>query len=205
MKLINAAALLAASCWGGQALAQPSAARVELLTGYDLLVSPDIYEGDDDVIPDKLPGLRLGATVGYDMAVTTRLTIGLEAGIGTTVADGVSSRFQRQLIELDAGLDWDLSVRGAFRVRPTTNLFLKAGYARSSSSARYSERVADTTEVTEYEGKASGIRLGAGLEQELRSGFYVKGEYRWTRYDDGIEYQSRTDRHQLLVGIGKRF
>lgn len=188
------------------AQAQSTGLRVEATTGYDVLTSSDIYEGADDVVPDTLRGLRIGIAAGYDMALAPRVTIGVEAGLGTTVSGAVTSRYDGNTLSLDAGRDIDLSARIGVALLPGTLVFAKAGYANSRSTADLRELVGSDVDVTEYGSNGSGIRLGGGIEQALGGRLYAKAEYRWTRYgDDDIQYQSSTRRHQVLLGVGMRF
>lgn len=198
--------MLALALTATPALAQTSGPRVELTTGYDVLTSGDALEGAADDIPDTLGGLRVGATFGYDLAVSPRVTIGAEVGVGTTVTGTARSSFAGDTLELRDGRDLDVSARLGWIAAPRTVLFVKAGYANSRATAVLREKVGTGFETTRYGGNGSGLRLGGGVEHGIGRGLYVKAEYRWTRYGrEEIEYQSRTQRHQLLAGIGTRF
>ena len=44
-----------------------------------------------------------------------------------------------------------------------------------------------------------GIRVGGGVERALGGKSYVKTEYRYSNYQNGVS------RHQVLAGVGIRF
>ena len=77
-----------------------------------------------------------------------------------------------------------------------TLAYVKAGY----SNAGYEGAAAGYGMWAYEKGTRDGIRLGAGLEQRIADKWFVKGEYRYTRYgsDD-------VNRNQAIFGVGYRF
>ena len=168
--------------------------RVEATIGLD-------QSGDDAVSGKELTGMRAGGAVGYDVAIGTRVTLGVEAGIGWMVAGntkfGPFPPNTTETYRTSAGRDIDISGRIGYALSPRTLIYAKAGWAEQSYSTRSS------TGKKYDDLKSNGVRLGAGLEQKLTSNVYAKAEYRYTRYEDIGNFKK--DRHQLLTGIGARF
>jgi outer membrane immunogenic protein len=165
--------------------------RIEANVGYDRLDAETGIAG----APDKAQGVRLGAAVGYDVAVSPNFFIGAEAGIGWRLDDRERVTVGTTRASIDSGRDIDVSLRLGARVAPRTLLYAKAGYANT----QFEGAVRTGATLTLVEDDEDGHRLGAGVEHMLNDRLFVKGEYRFTDYGDDVQ------RHQALVGFGVRF
>ena len=47
--------------------------------------------------------------------------------------------------------------------------------------------------------RVDGVRVGAGVEHQLTSRAFVKAEYRYSNYEQGVS------RNQVVAGVGLRF
>lgn len=126
---------------------------------------------------DSQSGLAFGIAGGYDFR-TGGAVIGIELeAVESTVSDSG--------VEASRDLYAGLRVGGVIGERGL--LYAKAGYTNARASF-------GGTGVN-----FDGIRAGAGLEWMLGSNFSIRGEYRYSNYEDGLS------RHQGLVGLGYRF
>jgi outer membrane immunogenic protein len=192
----------AAMTIAGPAIAQKTTGlRIEVTSGYDAFSSHDTF-GD---LPDTLDGARIGGAIGYDVAVTGRLLLGVEAGIGWSLGDHRTAPLGSDRLVLSTGRDLDFSVRAGLPIAGRTIGYIKAGYANSRVKLRYEAKIANGYDVERSAANGDGLRLGAGIEHPLAGRTYVKAEYRWTRYYGKYAYQQRPTRNQLLLGAGVRF
>ena len=146
----------------------------------------------------ELSGFRLEAIAGLDR-------VNVDGGGETGVAYGVAGGYDIQSGSLVFGVDGevafattddcctsagrDLAIGGRIGTRIGSGglLYTKAAYTNARIKSDFGNFNVD------------GVRLGLGIEQQLTSQFYVKGEYRYSNYQFGIE------RHQVLAGVGARF
>ena len=175
--------------------------RVEATMGYDRLSSHDNF----DDLPDTLDGVRLGGALGYDVPVGSRLTLGIEGGRAWTLGARKTTGLAADRLHQDLGRDLDLMVRLGYRFSPTILGYAKAGYANSRFDIRYEARIIGGFETIRFHADRGGIRLGAGLEKNIRGRSYAKAEYRWTGYQTDAPYMQDVDRNQFLIGFGTRF
>ena len=144
--------------------------HAELIAGYDA-VDTNTAIGTPD-------GILYGFNLGYDMQVGGAL-IGAEA----EVVDSDAHRFG-----LKTDRDLYVGARVGFAIGDRALAYAKAGY----TNARF--------EATGAGGaNADGVRVGAGLEYKLGGKVFVKGEYRYSNYEAGLE------RQQVVGGVGIRF
>jgi outer membrane immunogenic protein len=179
----------------------PGRARAEITVGYDRLSSHDDFVD----LPDRLAGTRVGGAIGYDVAVSPRVMIGVEADAGWTLDSAKTVPLARDRLTQELKRDLGLSMRVSVAVSPSTTLFAKAGYANSRFTQRYDFAVIGGYETERRHYDRSGVRLGAGIEQALSGAIYAKAEYRWTRYGGDFPYMLDPDRSQILVGVGTHF
>jgi outer membrane immunogenic protein len=203
MTITKFLALSVALAVAGPAFAQKKATglRVELTGAYDAFTSHDRLED----IPDTLDGMRIGGAIGYDFAVTGRLLLGVEAGIGWSLGDSRKVMLGSDRLGLSTGRDIDLSLRAGLPIAGRTIGYVKAGYANSRMKLRYENKIANGYDVDRIAANGDGLRLAAGIEHPLAGRTYVKAEYRWTRYYGHYDYQERPTRNQILMGVGMRF
>lgn len=195
---ILAAALVASSALAAPAFAQDSAPftgpRAEIVGGWDR-----IEDGSTgDISAD---GFTYGAAVGYDFQAGGAV-IGFEGeATGATTrqtANNVIAPGDRYRVS--AGRDLYVGGRVGFVAGGNTLIYAKGGYTNAGIKSRYT---AGTVDIEEDE-NVDGWRLGAGAELKLNEKMYVKGEYRYSKYEDddrGIDAK----RHQVLAGVGVRF
>jgi outer membrane immunogenic protein len=89
--------------------------------------------------------------------------------------------------------------RIGFTLAPRTLLYGKIGYTNQRVATEYKAGTPASISSFDIAGNLDGIRLGGGLEQKLGRNAYVKGEYRYSDYENG------DFRHDGVVGIGFRF
>lgn len=185
-------AALAASAIATPAFAQDAepftGPRVEGVVGWDHVKvkgagnSDDVMYGINAGYDAQAGGAVIGAEVEYSDS-SNRSCAGAE-----TVAD--------PRLCLKAGRDLYAGGRVGTVVGTSTLVYAKAGY--TNADAKFTSDDGDE-EVTLGKRHLDGIRVGAGVEQKLGGNAYLKGEYRYSNYEQGVE------RHQVLGGVGVRF
>jgi outer membrane immunogenic protein len=161
--------------------------RVEGVVGWDRVQgggskSDDVMYGINAGYDAQMGGAVIGAEVEYSDS-SNRACSGAK-----TVAD--------PRLCLKAGRDLYAGARVGTVVGGRTLLYAKAGY--TNADAKFTSDNG-TTETTLAKNHLDGIRVGAGVEQSLGNRVYLKGEYRYSNYEQGVE------RHQALAGVGVRF
>lgn len=193
-KLLVAAA--AFSCLPGVAAAQDEApgnpfagARVELRLGYE---TPTVTSDGDDDIYKIGSAVSYGGEIGYDVAVSSKVTLGAYAN------------YEFSSVELCDGTDCigekgNLSVGGrvGVAVGPKAALYGKLGYASITLEAS-SGGASDSDSL-------GGVQGGLGVEFALTKNTYVSLEGSYADfgelYDTGVNLQRR----QVAAGFGFRF
>ena len=184
-------ALLAATAAASPALAQQGAPftgpRVEGIIGWDRVQADGA--GQDDI--------TYGINAGYDM----QMGFGLVGGeVEFTDSDTRSCVGSASVAdpELCAKAARDLYVGGRVGtvVGSRALLYAKAGYTNAKFKLTSDD---GTTETSFGSSEFDGVRVGAGAEYAVGPNSYVKAEYRYSNYEDGLE------RHQALGGFGFRF
>lgn len=190
MRSIVVAALLAATA-ASPALAQDKApftgARVEGLAGWDRVQANNSH---DD-------GVNYGVAAGYDIQTGMGI-VGIEGEVAdsstrectgsTTVAD--------PRLCLKTGRDLYIGGRIGKVVGGKTLLYAKAGYTNARAKLTDND---GSGQITLAHKDLDGARVGAGAEYALTSNSYIKTEYRYSNYQDGVS------RHQVVAGFGLRF
>jgi outer membrane immunogenic protein len=190
MRSFAYAALLATAA-ASPALAQERAPftglRAEGLVGWDRVQANSDH---DDAV-------GYGAAVGYDMQMGSAL-VGVEAEYSdsdnracvgaATVAD--------PRICTKTGRDLYAGGRIGTVIGGSTLLYAKAGYTNAQAKLTSDD---GTTQVTLDKANLDGVRVGAGAEYAVGPNSYVKAEYRYSNYEQGVE------RHQGMAGFGFRF
>lgn len=175
---VASAAFLAAT----PAVAQDTATavsgpRVEALIGYDRLR----VDGEKD------GGVLFGIGAGYDFAVGTGVSLGIDA----EATESTQKEGDPDIAQVKAGRDLYAGGRVSFAVSPQANLYLKGGY----TNARFKFEGEDGSESA----NADGFRIGAGGQYNVGGKAYVGGEYRYSNYEAGLT------RHQVALTVGTRF
>jgi outer membrane immunogenic protein len=196
MKKYLIAGLLAAGI-AAPALAQDAGAdngrftgfRVEGLAGYDRVNA----DGHSD-------GVTYGAGVGYDFQAGN-MVVGIEGeAADSTVDECVSGTVTiADSLCVKAGRDLYAGGRIGAVVGSNTLLYAKAGYTNARVNSDYEDGTAGTAADFNLHQNLDGIRAGVGAEFGVGSNAFIKAEYRYSNYEQGIE------RHQGVVGVGLRF
>lgn len=200
-------ALLLSSAFATPAFAQDEAApgfggfRIEAVTGVDIVGS------DLDDQGGSKNALLFGLGVGYDFDLG-----GAIVGVEGEISDSGVEECVQNVVEDDdevcvgTGRDLYLGLRAGTQIGSNMLIYAKAGYSNAGTTFDYDEgsdedtsldegAVEDELDLPDFD----GIRLGAGVEYAITSGAFMKGEYRYSNYEDGV------DRHQFAIGLGLRF
>lgn len=182
--LLSAAAFTVAAFAPAAASAQtaPAGPRAEVIVGWDH-ANGDGF--DDD-------GIVYGLGIGYDLPVSSRSSLGVDAEISDSSA--------KRTVALGGGIDAtykakrDLYVgaRYSYAVADDLSLFATAGYTNQRLHAETSLGQSDSANL-------DGVRLGLGAQYDLSDNLYWTSSYRYSNYEAGF------DRHQVVTGIGYRF
>lgn len=181
------AATVATPAFAQDAAAPFTGPRVEGVVGWDRINSGGA--GQSDVL--------YGVNAGYD-AQMGKAVIGAE--VEYTDTDNRSCAGSATVADptycLKASRDLYVGGRVGTVIGSNTLLYAKAGYTNAGAKFTEDDGV---DQVTLDKGNLDGVRLGAGIEHNFGNRFYVKGEYRYSNYEAGVE------RHQALAGVGVRF
>ena len=182
-KYLIAALVVSAAAITAPAMAQDtdqsfSGAHVEALGGWDRVQG----EGQHD------NGVLYGVGAGYDFRSGNAVF-----GIEGEASDSTQKQNVGGLTE-HASRDLYVGGRAGFVVGGNNLLYAKAGY----TNARYSVSGTDTG-VDLAHGNLSGVRVGAGVEHQLSNHTFLKAEYRYSNYEQGVS------RNQVVAGFGVRF
>jgi outer membrane immunogenic protein len=194
IKLSSLALLGLAAGLAAPALAQDAAApsftgaRIEGIAGWDRSQAYD----------DHRDGVLYGIGAGYDFAAGSNLIAGIEGEVNDSTAKVCAGARTAANPETCARAARDLYVGGRIGtvVGGRTLVYAKAGY----TNGRYKATIDDgTTRTTLAKSDLDGVRVGAGAEYALGSNTFVKAEYRYSNYEQGVS------RHQVVGGFGLRF
>lgn len=188
--------------------------RVEALVGYDINKpgsSQDIDNADD--LDQSMEGASYGVGIGYDFAAGGAL-IGIE---GEYMGSSAETDYDTAAFEtfgvgnVEAGDDLYVGLRAGILATPRALVYVKGGYTNAS----YNVLTSNGTDNTDTDIDLDGWRVGAGAEYALSNNLFVKGEYRYSNYEEGeVEGPSGNesdrfdidmDRHQVMLGLGYRF
>lgn len=194
--LATSAAVAAAAPAAAQTAQPFTGFRVEGLIGYDSL---NDRQGQDKSSSD---GVLYGAAIGYDIPAGP-VVLGAEGEISGSSSDTRSNgiRVPGDQFRLSAGRDLYAGARVGYVISPVAMGYLKAGYTNAKFDARYTTAGVTTSNDQEV----GGYRLGAGLEYAISPNTFVKGEYRYSHYDELDGVGINPNRHQLMAGLGLRF
>ena len=142
----------------------------------------------------KGSGFDWGLEAGYDARLGGNIIGGVETGVSFSnlnhgFSDGTTSYL------MHARRDIEISARLGFLVGQNALVYGKAGYTNFQLGSD-----ATTGGVTTVQhANLDGLRLGAGVELGLSKAMYVKTEYRYSNYQDGVT------KNEVLAGLGFRF
>lgn len=188
--------ILAALLAGGvatPAIAQDSGQfsgfRVEGLVGYD--TTKDDGEGRD--------GIVYGVGVGYDVRAGN-LVFGIDGEASKSTIDECVTPVVVAGDELCVEAGRELSIGGRIGVVAGSNalIYARAGYTNARVDVDYDHPTNNALDTSGGE-NLDGIRVGGGVEFAVARNAFVRGEYRYSNYEQGF------DRHQVVGGFGLRF
>lgn len=147
----------------------------------------------------------LGDVSWSDFGSDARVSAG-DLGIGGTEASAY----------LDSQWGYDVLVRTGVLLNEHALLYALGGYSWRDFDAGYEYAEYDgltlTTDSGSSGGDAHGWTVGGGIEAMVTSSISLKGEYRYTSFDelemampDGTEVQVDPSEHSARVGINYRF
>jgi outer membrane immunogenic protein len=173
------------------AIASPVCAegfRAEIHTGIDSVGS----NGDHET------GIMYGVGLGYDIAVSPKLELGLDlsADLASTEGCETSAIVANDRACFDARRDLAAAIRLGYKVSDKGTLYALAGYTNARFRAAYTTPANVTTRDS---ANFDGFRVGAGYQHAFGDKVYGKIEYRYSNYEGDIE------RHQGLIGVGVKF
>jgi outer membrane immunogenic protein len=172
----------------------PGRFHVEGIVGYD---APD---GD----VDDAKGIVYGIGAGYDFNIGRNITVGPEAELSSSSTDECASGINRpgDQLCLDAGRDIYVGARIGYRCGSERQhlAYIGGGYTNAAFNFGYDANLAGSTGDFNITDEEDGYRLKAGVEVGLGRNAFVRGEYRYSRYDD-----ADLDRHQVVAAVGLRF
>lgn len=191
-KFAIAAALLAGTI-ATPALAQDNnlgGFRIEGLIGYD---HPSIADEDTD-------GVVYGMGVGYDFQSGNAI-FGIEAEATDSSADETATgvALPGDTLRVRASRDLYVGGRAGFGIGGNSLIYAKAGYTNARVRVDYEDGTAGTVADFTDRTNLDGVRAGVGAQIGLGSNAYIRTEYRYSNYQDGV------DRHQVVGGLGFRF
>jgi outer membrane immunogenic protein len=182
-KYLIAALALSTAAIAAPAMAQDAdttfnGAHAEILGGWDRVQG----EGSHD------DGVLYGVGAGYDVR-RGNAVFGIEGEASdSTQKENFGGQTEHASRDLYVGGRIGAVVGG------NNLLYAKAGY----TNARYA--VSGTaTGVDLAHGNLDGVRVGAGVEHQLSNHTFLKAEYRYSNYEQGVS------RNQVVAGFGVRF
>lgn len=192
-KFAFAAALLAGTI-ATPALAQDApnvgGFHIDGLVGYDRANIDD--EGTN--------GVLYGVGAGYDFR-SGNAVFGIEGEATDSTSDECVGDVAIVGDELcvRAGRDLYAGARVGAVVGNNTLLYAKAGYTNARIGVDYEDGTAATGPDFRIRENLDGVRVGGGAQFGIGTNAYIRTEYRYSNYQDGV------DRHQVVGGLGFRF
>lgn len=164
--------------------------RVEGLVGYDRPSVEDEHAG----------GVLYGLGIGYDVQ-SGGAVFGIEGEATDSTSDERRSGFlvTGDELRVRAGRDLYVGGRVGAAVGTSTLVYVKAGYTNARFRVDYEDGTAGTVADFTDRTNLDGVRAGVGAQFGLGSNAYLRTEYRYSNYEDGV------DRHQVVGGFGFRF
>jgi outer membrane immunogenic protein len=178
------------------------------------LASPALAQDAEPVAakPSEFTGFKVEGLAGYDEGVVYGVAAGYDHQFGRLVLGGEAelsdSTDKDCLTNAFAPGDRFCSIVGrniyaggrvGFAVAPRTLLYGKIGYTNQRAIVDYTAGTPAALDSFRVSADIDGIRLGGGIEQKIGRNAYVKGEYRYS------DYENNDFRHSGVVGIGFRF
>lgn len=159
--------------------------RVEVRLGWDQIKFDLADVGQTGA--RRSDGLNYGVSLGYDVERPGGLIFGGDVSLDLTGAD---------LAVFDPRRDIGISGRIGSRISENGMLFGRLGY--TNLRTRTLTTLGDGTDERNIR-TLDGIQLGVGAEVGMARNLYLKAEYDYSNYEDGVT------RNRVLTGVGFRF
>ena len=145
-------------------------------------------------------GVTYGVGAGYDFRAGNAI-FGVEAEASDSTADRsvTGAVIAGDSLRVRAGRDLYIGGRVGVGVGSNSLIYAKAGYTNARFRADYDDGTAATVADFTQRTNLDGIRAGVGAQIGVGSRAYLRTEYRYSNYQDGV------DRHQVVGGFGVRF
>ena len=145
-------------------------------------------------------GVTYGVGAGYDVRSGNAI-FGVEAEATDSTADRsvTGAVIAGDSLRVRAGRDLYVGGRVGVGVGSNSLVYAKAGYTNAQFRADYNDGTAATVADFTQRTNLDGIRAGVGAQIGVGSRAYLRTEYRYSNYQDGV------DRHQVVGGFGVRF
>ena len=145
-------------------------------------------------------GVTYGVGAGYDFRAGNAI-FGVEAEASDSSADRsvTGAVIAGDSLRVRAGRDLYVGGRVGVGVGSNSLVYAKAGYTNARFRADYDDGTAATAADFVQRTNLDGIRAGVGAQIGVGSRAYLRTEYRYSNYQDGV------DRHQVVGGFGVRF
>jgi outer membrane immunogenic protein len=145
-------------------------------------------------------GVLYGMGVGYDFRSGNAI-FGVEAEASDTTSDEsvTGAVIAGDNLRVRAGRDLYVGGRAGFGIGHNSLIYAKAGYTNARVRVDYDDGTAATVADFTQRTNLDGIRAGVGAQFGIGTNAYVRTEYRYSNYEQGV------DRHQVIGGFGFRF
>lgn len=145
-------------------------------------------------------GVTYGVGAGYDFRSGNAI-FGVEAEASDSTADRsvTGAVIAGDSLRVRAGRDLYVGGRVGVGVGGNSLIYAKAGYTNARFRADYDDGTVATVNDFAQRTNLDGIRAGVGAQIGVGSRAYLRTEYRYSNYQDGV------DRHQVVGGFGVRF
>jgi len=185
--------------------------RIGGLAGLDLVSAGagDEVTFGTEIEDTDLEGAAFYIEIGRDFRIGD-LVLGFGSEYGTSTAS-VEVTDGTVLEELETGVDFFIGARVGAVVGDRTMIYAKGGYTNNEVTYTVDDPQLGTFEL---DPGVDGFRIGVGVEHMISSGFYIKGEARYSNYSNleltgpdetEIDIGIDLDRTQVLFGAGFRF
>jgi outer membrane immunogenic protein len=163
--------------------------------------------------PSEFTGFKVEGLAGYDEGFVYGVGAGYDVQIGRLVLGGegeLSDSTDKECLPAGtfapgdrfcaiSGRNIYVGGRIGFAVAQRTLLYGKVGYTNQRVTVDYTAGTPPALASFRVSENLGGIRLGGGIEQKLGRNVYIKGEYRYS------DYENNDFTHDGVVGIGFRF
>jgi outer membrane immunogenic protein len=145
-------------------------------------------------------GVTYGVGAGYDFRSGNAI-FGVEAEASDSTADRsvTGAVIAGDSLRVRAGRDLYVGGRAGFGIGSNSLVYVKAGYTNARFRADYDDGTVATVNDFTQRTNLDGVRAGVGAQIGVGSNAYLRTEYRYSNYQDGV------DRHQVVGGFGVRF